>query len=73
MWLGVVYPAVTVGRAAPLASVSDGTASWCHSFGMRWVVLLDGRWSNALLELDTLCHGGKSPCMFLLGPCHDEL
>ena len=38
----VLYPAITVGRVAPLVSVSDGTASWCHSSGLRWVVLLDG-------------------------------
>ena len=38
----VLYLAVTVGRVAPLVSVSDDTASWCHSSGLRWVVLLDG-------------------------------
>ena len=28
----VLYPAVTVGRVvAPLASVANSTASWCHS------------------------------------------
>ena len=38
----VLYPAVTVGRVAPLASVADITTSWCHSSGLCWVVLLDG-------------------------------
>ena len=37
-----VYPAVTVERIAPLASVADGTANWCQSSGLCWVVLLDG-------------------------------
>ena len=38
----VLYPAVTVGRVAPLASVADITASWCHSSELCWLVLLDG-------------------------------
>ena len=41
--LQLLYPTVTVGRvASPLVSVADGTASWCHSSGLCWVVLLDG-------------------------------
>ena len=32
----VLYP------AAPLPSVSDGSASWRHSSGLCWGVLLDG-------------------------------
>ena len=38
----VLYPAVMVGRVAPLVSVADITASSCHSSGLCWVVLLDG-------------------------------
>ena len=38
----VLYPAVRVERVAPLASIADGTASWCQSCGLCWVVLLDG-------------------------------
>ena len=38
----VLYPAVTVGRVAPLAFVADIATSWCHSSGLCWVALLDG-------------------------------
>ena len=56
----VLYPAVTVGRLAPLASIADIITSLCHSSGLCWFVLLhmaDGQ--MLLLESDTLCHGGK--------------
>ena len=39
----VLYPTVTVGRVAPLKSVADGAASWCHSLGQCRVVLLNYR------------------------------
>ena len=42
----VLYPAVTVGRVAPLASVADITASWCHSSGLCNVLGCAARWTH---------------------------
>ena len=36
------FTIVTVARVAPLAPSANCMASWCHSSGLCWVVLLEG-------------------------------